>query len=105
MDMDKLMGQCKVLTEAADAVHDAEVVDMVASNDNVGIPLHDAGEDVDMADEVDVPETLSILDAFEETVIVFEKEQLEEHVRTECTIVIEFPENDLVDFSTVDNGS
>ncbi len=59
--MDKLMAQCKVLTEAADAVHDAEVVvDMVVSNDNVGIPLLEAGEDVDMADDVDVPETMSI---------------------------------------------
>jgi hypothetical protein len=105
-DMDKLMAQCKVLTEAADAVHDAEVVvDMVASNDNVGIPLLEAGEDVDMADDVDVPETMSILDSFEETVLGFEKEQLEEHVRTECTTVVEFPEEDLVDFSTVDNGS
>jgi hypothetical protein len=85
----KLMAQCKVLTKAADSVHAAEVVDMVASNDNVGIPLHKAVEDVDMADEVDVPETMSIFDAFEET------------VRTECTTAIEFPEEDPVEFSTV----
>jgi hypothetical protein len=100
-DMDKLMAQCKVLTEAADAFHAAEVV----GTENVVIPLHNAAEDVDMVDEVDVPETMSILDAFEETVLVFEKEQLEDHVRTECTTVVEFPEEDLVDFSTVDNGS
>jgi hypothetical protein len=80
------VAECKVLTEAAAA---------------------DAAEEVDrVVDEVYDENTM--LDAFaEETVLEyrFEKEELEEHVRTECTNVLEFPEEDLVDCSTVINGS
>jgi len=47
----------------------------------------------------------NMLDAFAETVLIFEREELEEHVCTECTNVDEFQEEDLVDYSTVDNGS
>jgi hypothetical protein len=46
-----------------------------------------------------------MLDAFAETILEFQKEHLDEHVRTECTDVVEFPGEDLVNYSTVDNGS
>ena len=83
-DMDKLMAQCRVLEEQAAAV--------VA--DEVGIVIVE-----EMGDEN------NMLDAFAETVLIFEREELEEHVCTECTNVDEFQEEDLVDYSTVDNGS